>query len=261
MQSQEETWLLEEKYKGMESEAFHADLMLLRNGTPLAYLIGSIPFLDCTIYLDSHPLIPRTETEYWIQEAISNIRNCEDDCATVLDLCAGSGAIGVAVAKAVPEAQVDFADIDPTHLPLIQKNIEKNLSSRKNLELDTKYRTIEADLFTTTGESSRKNLELGKYDFILTNPPYIDPAIDRAETSVKMHEPHLALYGGADGMECIERIVEQAPQYLNHSGQLWIEHEPEQTASITQLAQKHGFTTTTHKDQYGTERYTILVLQ
>lgn len=249
--NQEEKWLLNEKYKGEKCEAFFTDLELLKSGTPLAYLIGSIPFLTCTIYLDSHPLIPRPETEYWTEKAISKIRQVHPRGQTpgILDLCAGSGSIGVAVAKATPSAQVTFSEIDSAHLPTITKNIENNLPEYSNQLV---YSVIESDLF--------ENI-VGKYDFILTNPPYIDPAIDRTEKSVKMHEPHLALYGGSDGMECIQKIIEQAPTYLTKNGQLWIEHEPEQSKTITQLAMVHNFSCTTHTDQYQVERYSILVLE
>lgn len=265
MQSQEEKWLLEEKYMGTESFAFRADVALLRSGTPLAYLIGSAPFLDCKIYLDSHPLIPRPETEYWTEKAIFEINNFtkEDPSQSykrsssvrVLDLCAGSGAVGVAVAKAIPEVHVDFAEIDPSHLPTIEKNIKENLSSSSDLELWDMYQIIESNLFTP---SSRSELELGVYDFILTNPPYIDPAIDRTEESVKLHEPHLALYGGEAGMECIANIIKQAQKHLAPNGQLWIEHEPEQVDAISSLASENGFTYAPHNDQYNTTRYSVV---
>jgi len=253
MKNQEENWLLEEKYNGKKTDSFFADVASLRNGTPLAYLIGSIPFLDCTIYLDSHPLIPRTETEYWTEKAITEIQKVENP--KVLDLCAGSGAIGVAAAKAAPEAHVDFAEIDSTHLSTIERNIKENLSSRQGLALAQKCKIIESNLFTP---SSRQGLELGKYDFILTNPPYIDPAVDRAETSVKMHEPHLALYGGVAGMECIARIITDAPAHLAPGGQLWVEHEPEQVSAIAACATANGFTCVIHNDQYNTPRYSVL---
>jgi len=248
MKNQEEKWLLEEKFIGIESEAFNADLALLRNGTPLAYLIGSIPFLESTIYLDSHPLIPRTETEYWTEKAIAEINNCRGLTPTinVLDLCAGSGAIGVAVAQAIPETQVTFGEIDKEHLVTIGKNLEENEISC------TRYKVFQSDLF--------ENIS-GTFDYILTNPPYIDPAVDRAEPSVKLHEPSLALYGGNEGMACIEKIITQAPAYLTKTGQLWIEHEPEQSDKISQLAEMDGFTCTTHNDQYGVERYSVLVIQ
>src|SRR6056297_1653427 len=74
MESQDEQWLLQEKYSGEKSEAFFADCKALALGTPLGYLIGHVPFLDCTIYLDEQPLIPRVETEFWVELAIAAIK-------------------------------------------------------------------------------------------------------------------------------------------------------------------------------------------
>ena len=243
--NKEEQWLLNEKYKGVESFAFHADLERLRTGEPLAYIIGSIPFLGCTIHLDTHPLIPRPETEFWVEEAIKTIQSttlCESN-PQILDLCAGSGAIGIAVAKAIPEVHVTFGEIDAKHMPIIAKNLEAN-------GIDcTRYKVFASNLF--------ENIT-GTYDFILTNPPYIDPAIDRAEASVKTHEPHLALYGGSDGMEIIEKIIAQATEHLKNTGQLWIEHEPEQKEAIAKHGIDSGFIVTTHTDQYQVPRYSVL---
>lgn len=252
--NQEERWLLEEKYDGVGNEAFHADLKRLQAGEPLGYIIGHLPFLDCQIYLDSRPLIPRPETEYWVEKAIAAVKEKVSSSQTrrnlrILDLCAGSGAIGVAVAKAVPEAEVTFAEIDSAHLPTIQKNLESNINiSEGSIRMD-QYEVVESDLF--------EKVE-GKFDFILTNPPYIDPVIDRTEESVKSHEPHLALYGGQQGMEIIYTILKDSINYLNADGQLWIEHEPEQSAAIQNSAEAAGFRAITHKDQYGVDRFSVL---
>ena len=293
-------WLLEEKYQGEKSAAFFTDCGRLEAGEPLAYIIGSIPFLNCTIDLQSHPLIPRPETEYWVEKAIAEIQNqprtsdvlgenLDDDAVAVrvLDLCAGSGAIGVAIAKAIPEAHITFGEIDTNHLPTIIKNLEENIqnmSVNRHILYD-RFKVLEADLFTVKKQvrglasnlgdsskdfklhfksrnlSSRQDLELGLYDYILCNPPYIDPALDRAEATVKNHEPHLALYGGTGGMEIIERIVAGARASLAPHGQLWLEHEPEQSAAISALAHTHHFSCETKKDQYEVERYSILVIQ
>lgn len=248
--TQEENWLLHEKYAGKESEAFFADLTKLKAGEPLAYLIGHIPFLDCEISLDSKPLIPRPETEYWVKEAINEIKTVSTFSTSpikVLDLCAGSGAIGVAVAKAIPLALVTFAEIDSTHLPTITKNLKNN-----TIIYDSeKYPLIVSDLFNNLTHTD-------KFDFILSNPPYIDPVIDRTETSVKKHEPHLALYGGKAGTELIEKIIIEAPKYLSLNGQLWLEHEPEQITEINEWA-KENFKVTNHDDQYGVKRYSTLI--
>ncbi len=235
-------WLLREKYHGEKSPAFFADCARLEVGEPLAYIIGSIPFLNCLIYLDSKPLIPRPETEFWTEKAITTMQG---QSLTVLDLCAGSGAIGVAVAKAIPTAQITFAEIDSAHLPIIRKNIEVNLP-----QTDQKTHTVvQSDLFTNVS---------GTFDYILTNPPYIDIAAGTVDPSVERHEPHLALFGGVDGMEVIVKILQQAKDRLTPAGELWIEHEPFQAGALTPLAAVHGYDCTNHVDQYGTVRYSIL---
>ncbi len=233
-------WLLQEKYHGEKSDAFFADCARLEAGEPLAYLIGSIPFLDCQITLDSHPLIPRPETEHWVEQAIANMKA---GAPRVLDLCAGSGAIGVAVAKGIPEAQVTFAEIDPAHLPTIKKNLQANLSNIG------RYEVVQSDLF--------KNVT-GTFDFILTNPPYIDKTAGTVDASVVAHEPALALFGGAAGLDIIARIVAEARSYLNDGGQLWIEHEPFQCDAIADLATEHHFAVMHYHDQYDTYRYSIM---
>ncbi len=120
--TQEETWILKEKYGGQKCEAFLADCARLHAGEPLAYIIGTIPFRNVTIHLDSHPLIPRTETEYWLGEIMPVIKKHAEihGVVNVLDLCAGSGCIGVAVLDEVKVARVDFSEIDASHRNLIE---------------------------------------------------------------------------------------------------------------------------------------------
>ena len=253
-QSQEIEWLLREKYSGEKSEAFFADCKRLSLGEPLAYLIGWAPFLDTKMYLDTKPLIPRPETEFWVAEAIKVIKNSatlplglvETKPLKILDLCAGSGCIGVAVAKALPECLVDFAELDSKHLFTIEKNIKENNIEQK------RTRAIHSNLFSNTP---------GSYDFIFSNPPYIDETLHRTDRGAREHEPYVALFGGIDGLEIIAQLITDAPAHLQPGGQLWIEHEPEQSEAIAKQAAKHHFTATTHKDQYGVERYSILVLQ
>jgi release factor glutamine methyltransferase len=236
---QEIAWLLADKYGGIPTEEFEADLEKLKSGTLLAYLIGWTPFLHTKIWLDSHPLIPRPETEYWVEKAISEIKNTENP--KVLDLCAGSGCIGVTVLKHVPSAKVDFAEIDLLHHETIRKNILEN-------EIDLERAKIfGCNLFENISE---------KYDFILSNPPYIDPKLsERIQDSVKTHEPEIALFGGTNGMEIIEKIILEAPNHLNPGGILYIEHEPEQAEKIKLLAPSAK----TFKDQFGVERFSKII--
>ncbi len=249
---QDELWLLEEKYRGVKSEAFYADCKKLALGEPLAYLIGHIPFLNTTIYLDSRPLIPRPETEFWTKEVIESLNHTptlgisNSHPLHILDLCAGSGCIGVAIAKALPNSHVDFSEIEKRHIATIEKNVRENNISPERANI---YHT---NLYDSVS---------GKYDLIVSNPPYIDSTLNRVHESVVNFEPHLSLFGGKGGMDVIVDIIKQAPQHLTPSGQLWLEHEPEQSAQISMCASDNGFTSTTHKDQYGNERYSILMLQ
>ena len=239
----EEGWLLNEKYNGQETTSFHADCERLTAGEPLAYIIGSITFLNTKIFLDSHPLIPRTETEFWVEKIINEITNKGLTFVRVLDLCAGSGCIGVSVLKAIPTATVDFVEIDTNHHNTIRKNIRENGIDESRAQI------VDGNLFEHVS---------GQYDYILTNPPYIDPNIDRAEASVKKYEPEIALYGGKDGTQLISTIIATAPQFLTEHGVLVIEHEPEQSESIRTKALSIGFDVLTYPDQFGVERYTTI---
>lgn len=237
---QEISWLLRDKHDGVESESFHRDVERLRAGEPLAYVIGWVPFLGTKIWLDSAPLIPRPETEFWAEKAISETKQrleVQPLVLRVLDLCAGSGCVGVAVAKHLPETVVHFAELVDDHHKTIRRNIREN-----GIDV-ARTKQIGGDLFEHVTE---------KYDFILTNPPYIDPKLsERIEESVKAFEPELALFGGTDGMELIERIIREAPRHLNPGGVLYIEHEPEQAEKIKALAPQAEIC----EDQFGVKRF------
>ncbi len=242
-------WLLTEKYDGVATSDYFDDCQRLEAGEPLAYLIGHVPFLGCTIWLDSKPLIPRSETEFWTDHVIHHIKKSpyRDVTLQILDLCAGSGCIGVAIAKHLPLAHVDFNELEFTHLPTIKKNCQANdiVLGRVHIGAGNLFSELDPEV---------------KYDHIVSNPPYIDPELNRTDLSVMAHEPAIALYGGAGGLALITAIILYAPDFLKPGGTIWVEHEPEQTAAIRDLAAKK-FTVSTHRDQYHLERFSELVLQ
>lgn len=243
--SREAQWLLAEKYAGTETPAFFEDLERLETGEPLAYVIGWVPFLGTKISLDTHPLIPRPETEYWVARFLEELHRAEQGPVRILDLCAGSGAIGVSLLAHISDATVDFAEIDRNHHITILKNLQEN-----------RIDTGRAQIF---GGDLLEKVE-GTYDYILANPPYIDPELaDRVEESVVAHEPAKALWGGGGGTFLIERIVSEAWPHLNQDGAMFIEHEPEQVKAIETFAERVGYAgTLTLKDQYGSPRVTVL---
>ncbi len=243
--TKETAWLLKEKYDGIETPAYVDDLARLRAGEPLGYVIGWVPFLETRILLDSKPLIPRPETEYWVKEAIDLIHAEGPKDGHFLDVCAGSGAIGIALLRHLPDAHVDFAELERRHHMTILKNLVENRIDQ------ARARIFGGDLFERV---------MGPYDAILANPPYIDPALKgRVQDSVTMHEPAEALWGGQDGFEHVGRIIRDAIAHLRPKGLVFIEHEPEQIERIHESARFHRYDAfETRNDQYGVPRMTVL---
>lgn len=247
LNEREAAWLLKDKYHGIANQDYQTDLEKLKQGEPLAYLIGNLPFLDCTITLDSRPLIPRVETEYWVGEIIKAYSETKTSPRAILDLCAGSGCIGVALGRAFSQALVDFVEIDSAHHPTIKSNCLRN-------QLKNPTRILAGHLFTDLPKNQ-------SYDLIVSNPPYVDSRLKRVAKTVRNYEPALALYGGRAGLEIIAEIIALSPNHLAPGGALWLEHEPEQAREIVALGAKRGFLTTTHLDQYQTPRFSKLLLQ
>lgn len=205
------------------------------NPLPEAYQVGHVPFLGATIYLDSHPLIPRTETEWWTEKAIEEIKKVS--APRVLDLFAGSGCIGSAVLKHIPGAHVTFGEFDATHIPTIERNLREN-----NIDPD-RARVVQTDVYS--------NIK-GTFHFILANPPYLSRArIERIQNSVLEYEPVGALFADDDGFAFIDATIAGLPEHLAPDGQCWIEHEPEHASRIHNA--------TTYKDQYGVVRYSVIL--
>ncbi|MDB5190169.1 MAG: modification methylase, HemK family [Parcubacteria group bacterium] len=202
--------VVRDKYEGDASLVTEEDRARLAAGEPLAYIIGWVPFLGLKIYLDTHPLIPRPETEWWTELLIIHLRERFDSRPfTLFDLCAGSGAIGLAVLVAFPNARVYFGELIPEHCALIQKNIEANGLDQ------TRAAIIQSDLFDALPAGTH-------FDIIATNPPYI-PDTRTLELSVTDFEPTEALYAGADGLTILSRIAHQAIKHITPGGEVWVE--------------------------------------
>jgi release factor glutamine methyltransferase len=233
--------LIREKYAGDETApGVSADLARLAAGEPLAYVIGTIPFLGLSLSLDSHPLIPRPETEWWTEELAQQIGTHR---VSVLDLCAGSGAIGLALLKLCPNAHVTFSELVPEHAKVIEKNIVEN-------GLDASRAVIRTgDLFAPFSHE--------RFDVIATNPPYI-PQVRALDASVIAFEPKEALFAGDDGMDVISRIIDDAREHLSDTGELWMECDIENIAAAKELLLDKGYSSAEIRtDQYGRERIVV----
>lgn len=260
--TQDTEWLLKEKYNGVESADYEADKKRLMSGEPLAYVIGHQPFLGLTIYLDSHPLIPRPETEWWTEQLLNSLsddanlsrsgsrsatppssKELVSSPLTFLDLCAGSGAIGCAALARLAEAQVYFGEIDPTHESTMHKNIAEN-------HLDAaRAHVMIGDLFAPFAHM--------QFDVIAINPPYI-PSDRALEASVTDYEPRIALFSGTDGLDLMRRIASELGAHLAPRGEAWIEVDAPAAAAAAELFTAQGFLVEIRTDQYDRPRVLVV---
>lgn len=240
--TKDEQWVLDEKYLGLRDPEFEADRGRLACGEPVAYVIGWQPFLGLKIYLESRPLIPRPETEWWTEQLLTNVGRLTSHIRA-LDLCAGSGAIGCAMLKAFPTAQVYFGEIDPAHEATIRKNIAMN-------GLDTTRAHIGiGDLFAPFSDQT--------FDIVACNPPYI-PAGRELPASVAEYEPAGALYAGTDGLNLIRRIATELPYHLTPGGQAWIECDISNSEAAQKLFATARMQSEVIHDQYGVPRIVVV---
>ena len=240
--TRDEEWLLEEKYGGITTAEFEADRERLASGEPLGYVIGFQPFLGLKISLDSKPLIPRVETEWWTDQLLSHVGRSTSYMG-FLDLCAGSGAIGCAALARLPQAEVYFGELDPAHEATILKNIRQN-----GLDESRAHVSI-GDLFEPFGDTT--------FAVIAVNPPYI-PSEREIAQSVALYEPPLALYGGTDGLEVIRRIASELPKHLAKGGVAWIECDSAHAREACALFASEGLHAEIRTDQYSQPRILVV---
>ncbi len=185
----------------------------LAAGEPYQYVIGATEFYGRTFRLDDSVLIPRQETELVCEQFLKHI----SDGAKVLDLCCGSGVLGV-TAACEKKCDVTLADISKDALSVAKINAKSN---------GVKVKTVQSDMFDKVS---------GKFDAIVCNPPYIETGvIDTLDASVKNYEPRIALDGGEDGLKYYRTLAEQAHLYLKEHGILTLEIGYDQGEAVTAL--------------------------
>lgn len=260
-------WLLREKYKGKATKNFYKDLECLKKGEPLDYVIGFKEFLGCRIDLSKKPLIPRPETEFWVEKAIEEIKHMysdfksfENHSIAVLDIFAGSGCIGIAALKHTKNCKVYFADKDKKCLEQIKINLKINSSlirapaclQGRNKRWRKRSVLVRSDMFGAVA---------GKFDFIFANPPYVAKARkNKIQKSVLKYEPKQALFGGKAGLFYIRKFLKDAKNHLNENGKIFMEFDPPQKKEIEKMLKKFGYKNFKfHKDQYGKWRWVGIV--
>jgi protein-(glutamine-N5) methyltransferase, release factor-specific len=209
--------------KAQLQEWLHA---LLIKQMPLQYLVGEIPFLNLILTVRPPILIPRPETEAWCAHLIEQLHTIPPNF-TILDMCTGSGCIGLALAQALAHAHVTALDIDPRACTLAQENALKN--SIKN------YKIIESDLFSALPKAA-------KFDLIVANPPYISFEVwQTLENHVKLWEAQHALAAHDQGLALIRAIISGAHKHLKQNARLAIEIGYDQGIVVKNIMREHGF--------------------
>ncbi len=210
-------------------KAVDAGVARLLRQEPLAYVLGEWEFYGLELYVNEHVLIPRDDTcavaALAIKQAIFLNQN-----PRILDLCCGSGCIGLAVASRVKDARVTLGDISRDALAVAKNNIARN-------KLTGRVSCVTADAL------SRPHPFLGKFDLIVSNPPYITAEEMQAlPRSVKEYEPHLALFGGEDGLDFYRSIAKNYQDALKPGGYLCFEFGMDQGDDVCAILEENGYT-------------------
>ncbi|MCL2587992.1 MAG: peptide chain release factor N(5)-glutamine methyltransferase [Oscillospiraceae bacterium] len=215
-------------------------------GEPLAYIIGSWEFYGIPIEVTRDVLIPRIDTEVLVSQAIAMAKWLPAG-SRVLDLCSGSGCVGLAIAKNLPQIKVVLADISPEAMKVSRSNVVLNkLTSRVTCAIVDARRSPPYSL-------------LGEFDLIVSNPPYI-PTGDIAwlDETVRNHEPALALDGGADGLDFYRVIVNEWKKILKPEGAFLFECGVDQAADVADIFIQSGMTRIIRcRDTLGIERVVV----
>lgn len=213
----------------------------LQKGIPLQYITHIQEFMGMDFYVDENVLIPQPDTEILVEEVLSIIEKQES--LSVLDMCTGSGAIAVSIAKNTNNCNVYAVDISNTALEVAKKNAIRN-------EVDEKIEFINSNMF--------EKLDINKkFDIIVSNPPYIETdTIKQLDIQVQ-NEPKIALDGGLDGLDFYRNILANSKKYLKENGTIAMEIGYNQGKSVTDLFKTQYKNVYCKKDLSGNDRVIV----
>ena len=226
-------------------EGVEAGLKRLLDGEPIAYILGQWGFYGLPLKVTPDVLIPRDDTCAVAELAIRQALFLQQD-PRILDLCCGSGCIGIAVASRVKDAKVTLADLSQKALSVAKENVANN-------KLSGRVRCVAADALKPAFPF------LGKFDMIVSNPPYITGAdmVDLPH-SVKDYEPHMALYGGEDGLDFYRSIAKNFAPALKPGGYLCFEFGAEQGDDVCRILKENGYTILERTRDYNDRERAVL---
>lgn len=205
---------IENKYKN--------EIEVLKCGMPLQYITNKQEFMGLNFYVDENVLIPQPDTEILVEEVLEKIKDTKNEMS-ILDICTGSGAIGISLAKNIDNVNVTMSDISEEALKIAQKN------AKTNNVLD-KCEFIKSNMF--------ENIE-NTYDVIVSNPPYIKSKVIKTLGKEVQNEPLIALDGGEDGLDFYKIIIQTAYKHLKKNGILALEIGYDQKEEVINLIKEN----------------------
>lgn len=227
-----------------DEERYFVGISKLRAGVPLEHITHQREFMKLNFYINENVLIPRQDTEILVEEVINIAKRIKNP--KILDLCTGSGAIAVSLAKYLTESEITATDISNKALEIAKKNAKIN-------EVENRITFISSDLFTNIPEE--------KYDIIVSNPPYIKRNVIETLDKQVRKEPYMALDGGLDGLDFYRRIIKNSYEYLKYHGFLCLEIGFDQKIDVIELIENEEKFENTYskKDLFDNDR--IIVTQ
>ncbi len=221
-------------------------IKLLTQGEPIEHMTHQKEFMKLNFYVDENVLIPRQDTEILVEEVIEIAKKTR--AKKILDLCTGSGAIAVSLAKYLENIEITALDISG-------KALDIAIANAKNNHVQDKITFVESDLFQDLGPE--------KYDMIVSNPPYIKrKELETLDREVK-REPRIALDGGEDGLDFYRKMIDRSYEYLKYGGYLCLEIGYDQKEAVMQLIEdrKQYKGTYCKKDLYDNNRVIVTRLR
>lgn len=211
----------------------------LVNNEPIQYILNRQDFMGLNLYVDSNVLIPQPDTEILVEEVIGLANEKEN--LKILDMCTGSGAIAISLAKYINNSNVYATDISDSALEIAKDNSLKNI---------TDVTFIQSDVF--------EKVEEKEFDFIVSNPPYIETEVIKTLSKEVQNEPHIALDGGEDGLYFYRKITKEAIDFLKQDGYLAFEIGYNQREAVENLLRENGYKNIySKKDLGGNDRIVI----
>ncbi len=225
-----------------QEKSYFKNVERISRGIPLQHITHQQEFMKMNFYVNEEVLIPRQDTEVLVEEVIRIAEKIK--AKKILDLCTGSGAIAVSLAKYIENSQITATDISQKALAIAEKNA-------KNNGVDKQIAFLSSDLL--------KNIPKEKYDIMVSNPPYIQRELLKNLDDEVQKEPQIALDGGWDGLDFYRKIIKQADEYLKYGGYLCLEIGYDQKIDVIDLIEQEEKYTNTYgkKDLYGNDRVII----